>query len=87
MLAERFMSAASVCVLIAAIVALNEHVSQSTSGALSGDLSTELSLAGGRVLDIANEITNSLASSTGNHMVLVLYALGALVLLGLMLRT
>ena len=86
MVTERFMSAASVGTLVAAITALNDDVHQFVVGALSGDPLTQLSFVRSSALHIDNVMTITLASYAADNMMLALFGLGALVLLGLMLR-
>ena len=87
MLIERFVSAACLGVLVTAIAALNDQVSQSIAGVLQGGPSALVPLFGNRVLQIASTVTVIVGSYTGDNLPLVLFGLTALGLLGLMLRS
>jgi hypothetical protein len=81
------MSAASFCLLVGGIAALNDDVRNWMAGALTADPWSTLSSASGGALHAAIEIRNTVGYHTGDHTAVVLYALAALVLTGLMLRT
>lgn len=87
MLIERLIGAGSVCVLVAGIAALSDEVNLAVWGVIKGEPLVELSLGGWRLARIASMVTETLSSYAGDHTSLVLYGLGALVLVGLMLRT
>jgi hypothetical protein len=87
MLKEKLMSAAGACVLVAGMAAVSEDVRAFVTNPFDGDPSTQLSLAGSGALRIANVMPDTLAFYAADHMALVFFGLGAIVLLGLMMRT
>ncbi|MGH9256940.1 MAG: hypothetical protein ACRD3C_20460 [Vicinamibacterales bacterium] len=87
MLKEKFMSAASACAVVAGITALDDSVHQYVASVLGGDPLSNLSQLGGGTLRFANVMPNTLAFYAADHMLLAFFGLGALVLVGLMLRT
>ncbi|HEY5618660.1 MAG TPA: hypothetical protein VIK60_12010 [Vicinamibacterales bacterium] len=87
MFKERFLSAACACAVVAGIAALNDDIHQFVAGVLTGTALTGFPQVGGGTMRIANTMPNTLALYTADHMMLVFFGLGAVVLLGLMLRT
>jgi hypothetical protein len=87
MLIERFVSAACLGVLVTAIAALNDQVSQSIASVLQGGPSALVPVFGSRVLQSASTVTAIVGSYAGDNVPLVLFGLTALGLFGLMLRS
>jgi len=84
---ERIMVAGSGCALVGAVAALDDRVRGRLVGVLTGDASTELAMAGARLQRVARTITESAGYQGTEHASLALFAIGAVVLLVLMLRT
>lgn len=87
MIAERVISAASACTLLAAVGLFNDQVGQALHGVLNGRAGTEFSSLGNRLVSLHRETLGIVGSYAGDNLWLVGYGLCALVLLGLMLRT
>ena len=86
MLRELFLSAASASVVVAAVAGLNDQAKQSVAGVLRVDVLTDFSSVGIRALGLARMVSETVGSYTGDHMALVGFGIGAVVLLGLMIR-
>lgn len=86
MVIERLLGAGSVCMLIAVLAVSNEDINRFLAGLLSGDMSTGLFVLGWRTLRIVTSGTEPLVSYMSDHLALAGFGLGAVVLVGLMLR-
>jgi hypothetical protein len=87
MVKDKLLSAASVCVVVGGIAALNDDVYQYSAKVLGDTSLTELSKAGSGTLDLSSVMASTVASYAGSDMLLTFSGLGALVLIGLMFRT
>jgi hypothetical protein len=83
----RLISVGSVCALVGGIGALDDQVGRVVLAILRGESPSELSWLVARLLRVPREIAEAVGIYAGDHLALVGYALGALVLLALMLRT
>jgi hypothetical protein len=86
MLTEKLMSAASGCAIVAGMAAFNDDVREYVAGLFNGDALNHLSLARTGTLT-ASVVPDAVALYAADHMPLVFFGLGAVVLLGLMMRT
>ena len=75
------------CTLVGAIAALDERVRGRLASMLTGDALTELTMAGPRLQRLVRTTAEAAGYHGAEHAPLVLFALVALVLVGLMLRT
>jgi hypothetical protein len=87
MLKEKLMSAASACAVVAGMAAFNDDVREYVAGLFDGDALNHLSLARSSTLLTASVVPDTVAFYAADHMPLVFFGLGAVVLLGLMMRT
>jgi hypothetical protein len=85
-LTERLLSAMGVCVIVGALSTVNGRAGEFMAGLLYGDFSAKLSFINGRRLAVAHTVSETIGSYAGDHALLVVFGLVALVLLGLMLR-
>jgi len=85
--AERILVVGSGCALVGTVAALNDSVRGRLVSVLTGDALTELTMAGARLQRVVRTITEAVGYHGTEHASLALFALAALVLLVLMLRT
>jgi hypothetical protein len=87
MLAEKFLTAVSGCVLVGAMAALNDQFSQFMAGLAQEGPWMALSMATDRSIQMTRLVTGTIASVTGDHSQLVMFGVAAVVLMGLMFRS
>jgi hypothetical protein len=84
---QRIVSGTSTCVLVGCVAVLSEKADGRVSAAFAGDPLTQLSLVGMRAQGFAAHLIDIAATYSGDHTFLVMFGLGALGLVGLMVRT
>jgi hypothetical protein len=87
MILEKVLSATGLCVLVTAMAAVNEQFGQFLAGLTRGELSTNVTFVGDRSLNMGRMVIATASSYTADNMTLVGFGVGAVVLLGLMMRS
>lgn len=84
MVAEKLLGTASVCAVIAAIVAISDEAHQFVGNVFEGGSLWDL---GSGPLSAGNFAMTTVAYYTADHLLLVMFGVGSVVFLGLMLKT
>lgn len=83
---ERVLGLVGGCTLVLGMATFDTNVRAYVVGALGGELSSDLGVAGARAQRFAGVLTEAVGSYSADHGVLVPFAIGAVVLLVVMLR-
>jgi hypothetical protein len=84
---ERIMVTGSGCALLATLAAFDDTVRGRLFGVFTGSAPSELSMAGAQLQRVMRMASESIGYSGTEHATLVYFAVAAVVLFGLMLRT